>query len=807
MTSMSFILFEQMSSDNVRTQELLKEFKAVAEKHHSNLGHIVNHRGIRLSIHSPIDLDNFTNLYLVFIIGRNDTVLMELGKSHGMPRGFPIIWHRKKMLSIYGFYPKFDNDDINDATTPPELDAMSSQEFVINLKYSGFLCQVLPFVYITAVNKNGTDSNFHRCFDCIRITQDFANALYRRQIGIYGELLSCHDQVHGNRINNDAWIITLMSHFSTVVLDDVAETHGHNTVFPQFVTPLASDDVRSLCLENNLCIGDVYTTTDRTIVRNIHAHRNIMTTKLLRSIMASNITVLPGNIDHDLICGPVVEGLIIKITNLAGITFFIKMKFAHYVVRTMLLRDIFRVRNADESLAMYVSYLRSLSTDPSIIVARYVTEINRFIKRWVLADSHGSEFWSRVIIHVFNNLDNIVYRYITIFVATEPPMNFHIYLGEIIFDLKDTDISSLNATIPMKRHFQSNLIIVTGTVGVGKSTFANAMCLTADQCVHVDGDVLGLKPNVAVNLSIERPDFTVWTIIWNLLQNRTVVFTTGASLLTSSRFDRMFEEIATVFAIYEHVLNVTTIALSENISSREIFNTALHGSLLSIPVSNEALKITVAHRTQGMTNKNNINSLENALRASVQNTAKSIVHGLVLMQRHGQVLVAPGINRTTGMFDAQHFEIPSLEVSQSQSDSIRYFVSQHRILCSYQNADSSVNYGHITLQYEPNACHMSTVNPVGQYPIALAATIVECHPFTTNHQSNTIVKFVTFTHDLILRHITMSHGPHRAVDINIFARHHAMNTKQFVVQGRLYQVALEIPTTVILIQEFSVVSP
>ena len=47
------------------------------------------------------------------IKGKNDFLLVKLGKKYGFPRGFPILWvPRTNRIVTYGFYPKFENDEI-----------------------------------------------------------------------------------------------------------------------------------------------------------------------------------------------------------------------------------------------------------------------------------------------------------------------------------------------------------------------------------------------------------------------------------------------------------------------------------------------------------------------------------------------------------------------------------------------------------------------------------------------------------------------------------------------------------------------
>lgn len=44
------------------------------------------------------------------VTGRVDFILERLGRNHGMPRGFPVLWWPGRRIQIFGFRPKFAND-------------------------------------------------------------------------------------------------------------------------------------------------------------------------------------------------------------------------------------------------------------------------------------------------------------------------------------------------------------------------------------------------------------------------------------------------------------------------------------------------------------------------------------------------------------------------------------------------------------------------------------------------------------------------------------------------------------------------
>ena len=61
---------------------------------------------------------------------------MDLGKKYGFPRGFPIIWQPNKALNMYGFYPKFKNDEMcENAFNKSELDGCIEINFNFSVFY------------------------------------------------------------------------------------------------------------------------------------------------------------------------------------------------------------------------------------------------------------------------------------------------------------------------------------------------------------------------------------------------------------------------------------------------------------------------------------------------------------------------------------------------------------------------------------------------------------------------------------------------------------------------------------------------
>ena len=85
----------------------------------------------------------YQNVYTVMVSCHQDFILINLGKKYNFPRGFPILWIPGKLIKLFGFYPKFDNDDRQSPDTESEFDDVNNIQFF--KKWSGYLGQVCIF--------------------------------------------------------------------------------------------------------------------------------------------------------------------------------------------------------------------------------------------------------------------------------------------------------------------------------------------------------------------------------------------------------------------------------------------------------------------------------------------------------------------------------------------------------------------------------------------------------------------------------------------------------------------------------------
>ena len=114
--------------------------------------------------------------------GRYDEVLVKMGREHGIPRGFPMLWvpdwkTSAERLRAWGFYPKFEQQNENKVNhefrwliSELDLDAEGKKcsereanvEVEVYRKYSGYLSILVIFqhegnTFWTVTTKNSAN--------------------------------------------------------------------------------------------------------------------------------------------------------------------------------------------------------------------------------------------------------------------------------------------------------------------------------------------------------------------------------------------------------------------------------------------------------------------------------------------------------------------------------------------------------------------------------------------------------------------------------------------------------------------------
>jgi hypothetical protein len=307
--------------------------------------------------------------YLVIITGVNDEVLKKVGKKYGFPRGFPIIWIPNKLLNMYGFYPKFENDKRKEDELNREA-FKDASEMKFNFKYSGFLGQVISFelngnYYWTTCAKNSSCNDYSRNIARLiesSMTDKLLCIMTKEHIHFCGETMSYDDQVHGARVLDEKLVVTLVAKGHSLEKIKISNSknsslHSHtrtviqeNCALTSFIEPFNQEEMHNFCMTYNLSVDKIFKITSYACIINfmlgLNDIRNFITLDLFmeyldnfRSNNPENCSFENGNISHESVLGNILEGLIIKVNkteNKDPVT--IKYKFPFYTSRTMLLR-------------------------------------------------------------------------------------------------------------------------------------------------------------------------------------------------------------------------------------------------------------------------------------------------------------------------------------------------------------------------------------------------------------------------------------------------------------------------------------
>ena len=463
--------------------------------------------------------------YLIFIQSHNDRVLIKLAELYSFPRGFPLLIFPDGRARLFGFYPKFNNDDRANSTS----DSVFAEAVGMrgSLKYSGFLAGVLPFnyegrYYAIAVSKNSADDGATRkdaqdhgkyvrsIRKLIKTNPKFLLAiiaLAREGKYIYGECLVKFDQVHGYPLCQDGFVVTCIGRSTFWSIQDGAD----NVSGQSLVNFESQEAIHAFCMEYGLHRDGFFHVEGKdqviTLMKALEAGRDSMSIDSLLAIICKFSDWTPGNITHkEMIASLVVEGLVISLRQADGTLATVKYKFPAYTIRTMLFRS---------ALADCV-----VSTE----------RIDRFLETWVLFPE-GRDYWRNFAKAFFvawkQNIcsipdDNIIAPHILI--SEQMTLELIAELApqfEIVFAPKFVDV-----------------ILVIGPIGGGKTTTAAVLISQLEsmgvRVAHLDTDVFGgMTMEQVMELKGERNSATVSAILQLIIQGFIpVISSNGGSIAT-----------------------------------------------------------------------------------------------------------------------------------------------------------------------------------------------------------------------------------------------------------------------------------
>ncbi len=634
-----------------------------------------------------VSLHDSTIAYLVIIQCHHDTTLMKLAKDCNFPRGFPILYIPGKSIQIYGFYPKFDNDERAKKVEKSVFKDATSVSG--SLKYSGFLGGVLPFlwdgkVYVIFTSKNDADTTSKFVQDVKRIFLSTSGALESivslATDGnyLFGEVLSKLDQQHGYAISNEAFVVTCFGKSNNYNLTSSTPIiHPNNfSTFADFATTDA------FCMKFGLSRdGHFFANADNVAVlmNALERARDSMTLPMFFEIIKTHANWITGTIQHsDYIEGLILEGLVMKVTMADGTTKTVKYKFAIYTIRTMLYRTILASR--------------AFPTDA----------IESFVDTWCLTDI-GRDFWSQIARAFFVAERQNRFEY-----PIDCPIGKHIFIADKLSELSSDAIAALSAEydtvfkVPVVP-----IIVVVGPVGFGKSTCADFIHRQLGEkfprvkFVNVDGDVLNMDLEEVKKLGSDRASYTISLLIDAIAHGKVPIISTGGGALYGPRDSSLTSIVWKMLGVeLEMHLFLPSFDISEIqlTSVDDIMSTlnALYTSAVTMQAVIKSITDRVARGDPSWSLSENFPNVATFAKSIAKRTSNNFQFVGPLVKSASFLYRFPVItsdNRT------QTFQLPADFHMVSPIDLQTASVSQVRALASISNEGTLMHMGHSTLIY------------------------------------------------------------------------------------------------------------
>lgn len=544
----SYLSFSLAPTNTDLRQEFLKDLGSSTNSSLKLLHKIIkNETTIRVKVHES----QLNNVFLVMISCSIDKVLMNLGHKHMFPRGFPIIWIPKTRVKLFGFYPKFDNDDQQSPDQPGDFHNIQQISFF--KKWSGFLGQLCVFkhdnqIYWTCCSKNSADANSEFVLDAKRLFEPSLNKecikyLVDTQYHLCAEMISKKNQTHGARTLNETPIITSIGKGVDVLLSEKKSCPSTQNPFVDF---LAHEEVVRICQKYKLpCDSAITLQGDHATVfmTELSSNRDFMTNTSLDTLVQRHYDALvktEGTRTHCNVSGDVLEGLVIKIQYNNNTTVTKKYKFPNYTVRTMALRT-----------AIHEYQINGL--------VQRIPELLSFPNRWCVS-AEGKTYWETYLraaaytLRVQSFDDDLI----------QPHILVCDYLNEL-FQKDPEQLQHLSQLYEdcLHNNTVATVIVTLGPIGAGKSTVSERLATDIPNGVHIDGDRLSLNEKDVGLLKSERNDFTIWLIIKAIMEKKIPILSCGGGVLSSFKKTTIVlrERISAVLGIN---IKVITLVPEEN---------------------------------------------------------------------------------------------------------------------------------------------------------------------------------------------------------------------------------------------------
>ena len=317
-----------------------------------------------------------------------DHILMELAQDCGFPRGYPGVWIPNVFIHLFGFRPKFANDNRQE-----KLDMSKLIGDVTALwKWSGFLGQLCIFtdprtnkIYWFVASKNylGIDNFFVQEGNRLMAPHMTAPVLARlvaTNTHMCLEMHSFQDQQHGFSYKKECGVVTATGEGIKVVFSaDGTPTVTSGDSFVQFNS---IPETIAFAKELGFHVGSAYVILEEhaaNVLGELNGTRDTMTIKEVNEALSNcvangKVTLIKGNIAYDeVVAGPVMEGLILLVGKGT-----VKFKFPWYIL----------VTDPNGGLRQLIKLIKAGSVAP--LKAKAL--IKDVVRKWVVDSANYDKF-------------------------------------------------------------------------------------------------------------------------------------------------------------------------------------------------------------------------------------------------------------------------------------------------------------------------------------------------------------------------------------------------------------------------------
>lgn len=715
-----------------------------------------------------IIIDNI-DCYLIMIKGNNDNILKKVGKEYRFPRGFPIIWIPNKLINMYGFYPKFENDKEKEDEFDKEV-FQNADEMKFNFKYSGFLGQVIAFKYNnkkywTTCAKNSSSNNYTEDITRLvesKMTTKLLDEMCDNNIYFCGETMSKNDQKHGAEVKKEELVITLVSkgHFIKKNINNSINIKGAQD---KFIEPFNQEDLHSFCMKYNLPVDNIFMIKSyNSIIKfmiGLNSIRNFINLTLFNLYWnefseknSENCLIQYGNISHEDILGNILEGIIIKVNKKDEDSITIKYKFPFYTCRTFLLRTYL---NAEKNPNQTPHPFNSSQID------NWRDSYKKYLNYWVVNDKYGGkDYWANIFEEVFINFESldILYKnYCDETVNKEQIVGEHIFIidnlinSDLLLELPKFNYKNNSVKLNKKLKIKIPIIFVFGPIGGGKSTISSIIESTNPYLFkHLDGDILDLDMKSVLSLGQERNDYTKYKIIEIIMQNKIPIVSTGGGILLSNDYkNKKIVFFNNLEKIFNNSIEFDTYILLPKNDGTRICNILDN---INLSIFKEKCSYYLSKKNKFNSDENNIikklkdvyydktiinsasiaRNYDEDLKLKLFNKSKSnfnIILNIICNineKNLKKIIFYPKVNNNYNFYLKNNLLKNNISKSFQFNDNQNYNLesprfTQKRLLCSYE-IDEKIKFHHITLKYDNsyflrNNLNNSLINTVvvGEY--------------------------------------------------------------------------------------------